>query len=149
MQKPAQGWDWQSLRPSLKLLSAAKLYCRRDEAERAYPLAAEAHELAIAHGFEQIEPQARALLAWASPSRASDEVFEAMRTALIDMAASGSRSDSSLHMLLLARRMCDAQRFDDARSVQGDLIAFCDETGEWAYRNEVEELRRRLILEER
>jgi class 3 adenylate cyclase len=125
-------------------LHAAKLKTRRNLRPAALAYATEAHDLALAHGFEQIEPQARGIRAWASTSQPDDEVFATLRAAIDDMAASGSRSDSSLQWLLLARSLHEVGRAAEAEDAFRSLLAFCEETGEWIYRSEITTLGLRL-----
>ena len=131
------------------LLTAAKVYARSDDRARAHRHATAAHELALEHGFEQIEPQARALLAWSSGERADDASLEQIQAGIRDMERSGSRSDSSLPMLLLVRSLLDLGRVEEARSAFSELLDFCEETGEWIYRREITALGRRHGLSAR
>lgn len=125
-------------------LCAAKVHARRGDRGPTAALAGEAHDLSVTYGFEQVEPQARALVAWASSGEPDDEVFEALRAAVRDMEASGSRADCSLELLLLARSLLEAGRIEEARSAHRGLVDYCETTSEWVYRREIAELGRSL-----
>jgi class 3 adenylate cyclase/tetratricopeptide (TPR) repeat protein len=131
------------------LLTAAKIYARSGDRSSAHEHAVAARELALERGFEQIEPQARALLAWSGQEDPDDASLEQIRAGIRDMERSGSRSDSSLPMLLLVRSLLELGRGDEARSAFSDLLGFCEETGEWIYRREITDLGRRLGLSAR
>ena len=118
-------------------MTAAKVMARRGDRALALTFATEARDVALAHGFEQIEPQARGIQAWASATVPDHDLFEVLLTVLHDMATSGSRSDSSLQLLLLTQSLHDAGRQDEAADAYASLMAFCDETGEWMYRREI------------
>jgi tetratricopeptide (TPR) repeat protein len=125
-------------------LIAAKVASRGNDRAELARLAVECHELALEHGFEQIEPQARCLAAWSRATPPGDSDIEVMRSAISDIDASGSRAESSLHRLLLVRALLDSGRIEDARGAYDAAVAYCEETEEWLYRREVNELGGRL-----
>jgi class 3 adenylate cyclase/tetratricopeptide (TPR) repeat protein len=125
-------------------LTAAKVMARRGDRALALTFADEALEVALAHGFEQIEPQARGLQAWASSLQPNHDLFETLLTVLRDMATSGSRSDSSMQLLLLTQSLAAAGRRAEAEDAYASLLAFCEETSEWMYRREITALGEQL-----
>jgi class 3 adenylate cyclase/tetratricopeptide (TPR) repeat protein len=126
------------------LLTQACLAFRRDDRTTTHDLAADALALADAHGFGQIGPQVRSLAAWSRSARPSVEDIDDIRRAIREMNASGSRSNSSVHRLILADSLLAAQRIDEAVKAHLDLVAFCDETGERKYQAEIDRFATRL-----
>ena len=60
------------------------------------------------------------------------------------MATSGSRSDSSMQLLLLTQSLLAAGRHAEADDAYASLLAFCEETSEWMYRPEITALGEQL-----
>jgi hypothetical protein len=100
--------------------------------------------LADAHGFGQIGPQVRSLAAWGRSARPTAEDIDEIRRAIHEINASGSRSNSSVHRLILAESLLAAQRIDEAADAHLDLVTFCDETGERKYQAEIDRFTARL-----
>ena len=125
-------------------MTAAKVMARRGDRALALTFADEAREVALAHGFGQIEPQARGLQAWASSREPNHDLFETLLTVLRDMATSGSRSDSSMQLLLLTQSLLAAGRHAEADDAYASLLGFCEETSEWMYRPEITALGEQL-----
>ncbi len=128
---PSTTWPSTTIRSTGRWLTmtAAKVLARRNDRALALHLRRRGPRAGAGPRLRaRSSPRPASLPAWASSREPNDAVFETLLTVLRDMATSGSRSDSSIHLLLLAQSLLAAGRHAEADETYASLLAFCEET---------------------
>lgn len=112
-------------------LTMATALALRDDVVQAGAHAGVAADLGAQYALAQINVQADCLMAWIDAVMlGGDEPIERMRQAIDRFDTCGSRSELSMHLMLLARMLRERGRFDEAEAVLDRADRYIDETGE-------------------